>query len=81
MSCLNAVKVEMEGFNGLEVVVRIGTFCKLRFQGDVDVNSYLEVVLLLADKRLVRKCKIESFVCIDAIVQDDSAETRYDLLR
>lgn len=66
----HTVKVQMETGDLLEAVRRLD---ELRVADQLHVARYLEMVLLLADEGVVRVRKIETFVCVDAIVRNRPA--------
>lgn len=68
MTYLDAVEVQVEcvyRYNSRG----IGGANELRMTGNVQMNGYLEVVLLLADEGVVRRREIESFVGVDSVVE------------
>ena len=67
MSYLATIEVEREVVDGFD-----GALCSLEELGvarDADVDGHLEVVLLLADKRIVRHRDVKTLVRINAISQ------------
>lgn len=62
----NPVKVQMKTGDLLE---SLGRFNKLGIAQKLHVASYLEMILLLADKRVIRVGKIEALVCVNAIMR------------
>ena len=63
---LHSVEMQVVGVNGLDLAVRC--LDELGSTVQLDVSRHLEVVLLLADERVVTHREVETFVCIDTIV-------------
>lgn len=77
---LDAIEMQVECFNRYDCL-RLWKSDALGKSGDTDVHSYLEVVLLLTNKRIVGRREIEALVCVHAIVKSSAiSNTNRDTL-
>lgn len=69
---LDPIKMYVEAGDLLETFVSLHKLCVAQ---QLDMACYLEVVLLLADKSIIRIRKVKTFICIHPVMRNRSANT------